>query len=80
MNLDSNQLGYRERDKLFKKYFTDLKIKVTLNWFELIALLTVSFFGGFKLLVLMGLSNKSLCIIAAFAISLMFTFFLHQKI
>ncbi len=43
------KLGYRERDKLFKKEFTELKIKVALNWFEIFSLLAVSFFISLKL-------------------------------
>ena len=73
MNSESTQLDYKERDKLFKKYFVELKIKVTLNWFELTALLVLSFIGGFKLLKAMGMSSRPLCLIASLFISLVFT-------
>lgn len=43
------KLGYKERDKLFKKEFTELKIKVALNWFEIIVLLCITFFISMKL-------------------------------
>lgn len=73
MNSDGTQLGYKERDKLFKKYFVELKIKVTLNWFELIALLVLSFIGSFKLVKAMGVSSRPMCMIAAFFIAIVFT-------
>lgn len=73
MSTDNSQLGYREREKLFKKYFAELKIRVVLNWFELIALLTVSFFGSFKLLGLMGMHNRVACIMFGLVISCVIT-------
>jgi|GEM_PF-2915449 len=73
MSNDNSQLGYRERDKLFKKYYTDLKIKVVLNWFELIALLAVSFFASFKLLQLMGLNSKVTTLFSAIIIAIIIT-------
>ena len=42
------RLKYRDRDTLFKKEYSELKIKVALNWFELIALLLVGFFLSIK--------------------------------
>lgn len=73
MITDNNQLGYRERDKLFKKYYVELKIKVALNWFELIALLVVSFFGSFKLLKVMGMHNNVSCILSGLVIASIIT-------
>ena len=43
------KLRYRDRDALFKKEYTELKIKVALNWFEIFALIVVSFFLSYKL-------------------------------
>ena len=43
------KIGTRERDKLFKKDFSELKIRVVLNWFEILALLVVSFFITLKI-------------------------------
>lgn len=73
MSTDNSQLGYRERDKLFKKYYIELKIKVALNWFELIALLVVSFFGAFKLVKVMGMHNRVSCILSAIVIACVIT-------
>jgi Na+/glutamate symporter len=73
MSNDNNQLGYRERDKLFKKHFTELKIKVALNWFELIALLAVSFFASIKLLELIGLDSKLTTVLFAATIAIIIT-------
>ena len=39
------KLRTRDRDIFFKKEFSKLKIKVALNWFEIIALFLVTFFG-----------------------------------
>jgi hypothetical protein len=38
------KLRYRDRDTLFKKEHTELKIKVALNWFELAVLVIVNSF------------------------------------
>ncbi|PJA09668.1 MAG: hypothetical protein COX70_01155 [Flavobacteriales bacterium CG_4_10_14_0_2_um_filter_32_8] len=43
------KLGYDERDRLFKKEYIELKIKVVLNWFELSVLFLVSFIVSFEL-------------------------------
>jgi len=42
------KLRYRDRDTLFKKEFSELKIKVALNWFEIVALITLSFIISLK--------------------------------
>lgn len=44
------KLRYSDRDTLFKKEYSELKIKVALNWFEIIALITVSIIGLFKII------------------------------
>jgi len=48
METSKIRLKYSERDALFKKEYSELKIKVALNWFELIALLLVGFFLSIK--------------------------------
>ena len=73
METKKTKLGYRERDALFQKYFTEFKIKVALNWFELLALLAVSFFGSLKLVQLMGVENRVTIIISSLAISFIVT-------
>ena len=45
------RLRYRDRDVLFKKEYSELKIKVALNWFEIIALLMVTFSISIKVSV-----------------------------
>ncbi len=67
------KLSYKDRDKLFKKYFTELKIKVALNWFELIALLLVLLFVSFKLFTYAGVSDKITVIIMALVSSIVIT-------
>lgn len=46
MKLESSKikLKTKDRDVYFKKEFSKLKIKVALNWFELVALFLVAFF------------------------------------
>lgn len=72
MEASKIKLSYRDRDKLFKKYFTELKIKVALNWFELLALLTVSLFTSYKLLAYSG-SNRATSIVMSVIISIVIT-------
>lgn len=43
------KLKTKERDALFKEEFSKLKIKVALNWFEIIVLIIVSFLGTLKI-------------------------------
>ena len=73
MNQEKVQLGYRERDKLFRKYFAELKIKVALNWFELFALLAVSGFVGFKLLSYFNVCSKVNCVLYSSVIAVVIT-------
>ncbi|MDF1673925.1 MAG: hypothetical protein P1U41_10485 [Vicingaceae bacterium] len=73
MSTDNSQLGYRERDQLFKKYYIELKIKVALNWFELVALLVVSLFGSFKLVKAIGMQNRVSCFLCAVVIACIIT-------
>lgn len=65
MAQDKTKLGYRERDRLFKKYFTELKIKVALNWFEIFALMLLSFFICFKLMPYIGVHVKITALVIA---------------
>ncbi|MCB0402613.1 MAG: hypothetical protein KDD41_11055 [Flavobacteriales bacterium] len=67
------KLGYKERDKLFKKYFTELKIKVALNWFEIFALTILTFFVGYKLMPYVGVHVKVTALVIAGCSSLFLT-------
>jgi hypothetical protein len=69
MKATKTKLGYKERDALFQKYYTEFKIKVALNWFELIALLAVSFFVSYKVLKYVGMEKITTCLIMAIAAS-----------
>ena len=78
------KLSYKERDKLFKKYFTELKIKVALNWFELIALLILSFFISFKSLKYLSVTDNFtaiiMSVIAAIIITGVFSYIRKYKL
>lgn len=74
MGQENIKLGYRERDKLFKKYFNELKVKVALNWFELVALLLVSLFVSYQLTAYFGVKSKTTGIIMAVFASFFITF------
>lgn len=67
------KLSYRERNKLYKKYYNELKIKVTLNWFELIALLILAFFVFFKVFGYIGVNGKTTTIIMSIISSIVLT-------
>ena len=51
------KLSYSERDKLFKKEYSELKNRVALNWFEIFALLVVSFFIALKTLTYFSIDS-----------------------
>jgi hypothetical protein len=86
METSKIKLRYRDRDTLFKKEFSELKIKVALNWFELIALITVSIIGSFKLLEFIEIKNVytivALSLLASALITYLFCSFrkYHLKI
>jgi len=46
---NTTQLGYRERDKLYQKEYSALKIKIALNCFELFAMCVVLSIGFYLL-------------------------------
>ena len=73
------KLGYTERDKLFKKEYNELKIKVALNWFEIIALIIVTFFITLKATSLLQLDSiiipVSISLIAAGGLTFLFCCF-----
>jgi hypothetical protein len=72
------KLKTKDRDVFFKKEFSKLKIKVALNWFELIALFLVTFLGVLKLCFFIGISYVAISIIIsiffAILISLLFSY------
>ena len=81
MEIDESKikLRTRDRDTFFKKEFSKLKIKVALNWFELVALFLVTFLGTLKACFVLGLSYITLsifiAIILATSIALLFSLF-----
>lgn len=84
MNQEEIKLGYRARDILFKKYFNELKIKVALNWCELIALLIITFFICFKLYGKIGVNSKTTILVisvaTSFAVTLVFSYIRKYKL
>jgi hypothetical protein len=81
MNIEESKikLKTKDRDAFFKKEFSRLKIKVALNWFELVALFLVTFFGTLKLCFMLSISSIALYIIvstiAAGLVALLFSCF-----
>lgn len=73
MDQDKVKLGYKERDKLFQKYFSELKIKVALNWFELCALMAIFCFVSFKLIAHFDLFNRIVGAFVAVLVSVLIT-------
>ena len=69
MRTSEIKLGYDERDRLFKKEFTELKIKVVLNWFELIGLFLVSLIFSFEFLSEYVVKNILLTFILSILVS-----------
>ncbi len=74
MEASKIKLRYRDRDTLFKKEYTELKIKVALNWFEIVALITVSFFISFKLLLYVKWQSNFIPVLISIAIALGITY------
>lgn len=78
------KLRTRDRDAFFKKEYSKLKIKVALNWFEIIALFLVAFFGVLKISFILGLSSIGLSaiisLIAASLITLLFSAFRNYQL
>ena len=68
------RLRYRDRDILFKKEYSELKIKVVLNWFEITALLAVTFFISLKLTSYLKLESILIPVIISFASALVITY------
>jgi len=73
------KLKTRDRDLLFKKEFSKLKIKVALNWFEILALLIVSFLATLKIAFYLNIGSITISVvislIVAIAITFLFSFF-----
>ena len=78
------KLKTRDRDIFFKKEFSKLKIKVALNWFELIALFLVTFLGVIKLTFILKMSSITLSVIIAVvlatAVALLFSYFRNYQL
>lgn len=76
MVLDESKikLRTRDRDTFFKKEFSKLRIKVALNWFEIIALFLVAFLSILKLSFIVGIGDIALSIIIALVVAILITF------
>lgn len=68
------KLRYRDRDTLFKKEYAELRVKVALNWFEIIALLSVSFFISLKLIYLFNWETLLIPVIISILVSIGITY------
>ncbi len=65
MESNNIKLGQRERNQLFKKYYTEFKVKVIFNWFELFATILITFFGSFKIIKTLDIANWPMCAVYA---------------
>ncbi|PCJ25028.1 MAG: hypothetical protein COA97_08610 [Flavobacteriales bacterium] len=74
MEVSKVKLRYRDRDTMFKKEYSELKIKVALNWFEIFALITVSSLLSFKMISYMNLGNIFIPIITSLGVALITTY------
>jgi hypothetical protein len=79
MRASKIKLGYKQRDKLFQKKFSELKTKVLLNWFEIFILLTVSFFITLKIILMFRTGSMliqiGLSILSSLIVTLLFCSF-----
>ena len=86
MSSQKIKLRYKDRDILFKKEYTQLKIRVVLNWLEVFVLLMVSFFILLKISLSLNigalLPNLGISILSSLAIVFSFSYFrnYHLKI
>jgi len=69
------KLKTKDRDALFNKEFSKLKIKVALNWFEIIALFLVAFLSVLKLSFISGFNHIALSLTIAIVVAILITFF-----
>ncbi len=69
------KLSKRDRDLLFKKEYTQLKIKVALNWFEIFALLIVVFLVSLKTSSYLNIESIAISIILSLVIAIGITLF-----
>lgn len=73
------KLRYKDRDTLFKKEYSELKIKVALNWFEIFVLMAISFFVSLKIASSLKWGNMVppviISIISALIITFLFSYF-----
>ena len=84
METSKIKLGTSERDRLFKKEFTELRIKVALNWFELFVLLLISFSVSYKLASLFTWKSifipLAISVLAGILITGVFSFFRNYQL
>jgi len=76
MEIENNKikLRTRDRDTFFKKEFSKLKIKVALNWFEIIALFLVTFFGVLKISFILELTPIIIPVAISLSVATLITF------
>jgi len=86
MSSQKIKLRYKDRDILFKKEYTQLKIRVTLNWLEVFMLLITSFFIVLKISLSFNfgtiLPSTGIAILSSLVIIFTFSYFrnYHLKI
>jgi hypothetical protein len=68
------KLRTKDRDLLFKKEYSKLKIKVALNWFEIFALLIVAFLVSLKTAFYLNIGSTTISLVISLAIALGITF------
>ncbi len=74
METSKIKLRYRDRDLMFKKEYSQLKIKVALNWFEIFALIIVAFFISLKVCAWLNIGNLPVNTVIASITSIGITF------
>jgi len=72
------QLKTKARDVSFKKKLSKLKIKVALNWFELVALFLVTFFIVLKVIFILKMSHVTVSIFISLLISTSITLLFYN--
>ena len=68
-------MRYKNLDLLYKKKYAELKIKVALNWFEILSLVVVSFLITIKTFLWLKIRDLSITITSALIISFLATYF-----
>lgn len=67
-------MRYKNLDLLYKKKYAELKIKIALNWFEILSLIVVTFLITLKTFLWLKIRDLSIIIISALIISFLIAY------